>query len=56
MLIVERESPDVFRITWWDFSGRKREERATSVQLSRRCDVLTMPDTEPSVSMDGPRC
>lgn len=60
-LLVERESQDVFRITWRDFSGRKVEERANREQLTRRCDVLTMPDEGaevPKMGMEhnGPRC
>jgi hypothetical protein len=43
-LLVERESADVFQITWWDYTGSKRVERANREQLSRRCDVLTTPD------------
>lgn len=46
-LIVERESPDLFRITWWDFTGAKREERASRLDLTARCDVLTHPDDVP---------
>jgi hypothetical protein len=63
-LIVERQSADVFRITWWGRSGRRVEELATHESLTRRCDVLTMPDHEIDTSkdhihdayMDGPRC
>lgn len=44
MLLVERKTPDEFVITWWDFTGRRVEELANREQLSRRCDVLTMPD------------
>jgi len=56
-LLVERESQDVFRITWRDFSGRKVEERANREQLTRRCDVLTMPDElSPEMGHSGPRC
>jgi hypothetical protein len=42
-LLVERESADVFQITWWDYTGAKRIERANREQLTRRCDVLTDP-------------
>lgn len=43
-LIVERASDDVFRITWWDYTGKRREELATRKTLTHRCDVLTYPD------------
>ena len=46
-LIVERESPDLFLITWWDFTGAKRVERASRLDLTQRCDVLTNPDDVP---------
>lgn len=45
VLLVERKSPDLFLITWWDHTGDRREELANREQLSRRCDVLTMPDS-----------
>jgi hypothetical protein len=43
-LLVERESADVFQITWWDYTGAKRIERASPEQLTRRCQVLTDPE------------
>jgi hypothetical protein len=43
-LLVERESADVFQITWWDHTGAKRIERASPEQLTRRCQVLTDPE------------
>ena len=42
-LLVERQSPDVFLLTWWDYTGAKREELASCAQLTQRCEVLTDP-------------
>ncbi|HWU69205.1 MAG TPA: hypothetical protein VN046_10030 [Stenotrophobium sp.] len=43
-LMVERVDEDVFRITWWDWRGRRVEEQASKRTLTMRCDVLTCPD------------
>lgn len=57
VLLVERKSPDEFLITWWDFTGRCVEELANRAQLSRRCDVLTLPESGSTIpKMGTPGC
>jgi hypothetical protein len=45
---VERLEQDLFRITWWRESGEKVCELARAASLTRRIDVLTIPESGPA--------